>query len=121
MALKLTAKMNGLNVEVTGKKDKVKIPHKAPAQKFEFELDDKTDLNVRFSSLAFHEREACPSEGTKAGDQIIDVEIDDDEASFTDRNSGPARTLSYAWFFECDDPKQRPEFDPVIENGGGNN
>ena len=120
MALKLTARMNGSDVEVTGDKTKVNVPHKAPARKFTFQLDDETTLNVRFSSLAFHETEACPAEGTMASDQIVDVVIDDDKASFTDRNSGPARTLSYAWFFECDDPRQKPEFDPVILNGGGN-
>lgn len=120
MALKLTARMNGPNVEVTGDKAKVNLGHKAPARKFDFHLKDETSLNVRFSSLAVQESEVCPPPGGIDSDQIVDVEIDSDKASFTDLNSGPARTLSYAWFFACDDPTQRPEFDPVILNGGGN-
>ena len=121
MALKLTAQMNGADVEVTGPKAKVSLGHKAPARKFDFHLKDETNLNVRFSSLAVQESDTCPSAGSGiASDQIVDVEIDGDKASFTDLNSGRARTLSYVWFFECDDPRQRPEFDPVIQNGGGN-
>ena len=68
-----------------------------------------------------HEGEDCPGAGVFDTDQIVDVDIRDRNASFRDLNSNDPRTIAYSWFFSCDDPAQKPDFDPVIENGGGNN
>lgn len=120
MAIQLTAKVHGGTVVVTGDKTKVKLAYKAPAKAFVFKLDDETGMNVRFSSLAVHELDSCPPEGTFATDQIVDIDIDRDKAEFRDLNSGNQRTIGYAWYFTCDDPNQTPDFDPAIVNGGGN-
>ena len=119
MAFQLTAEMDGGKVVVTGDKSLVRLAKKEPPRKFDFRLHDRTGLNVRFSSLDAAESRNCPPPSGINTDQIIDVDIEDKKASFTDENSGPARSLCYAWIFECDDPAQRPSFDPVIENGGG--
>ena len=121
MALVLTARMNGTRVDIDGDKGRVRLPPKAPARTFQFHVNDTTGLNVRFNALAVHESEDCPNEGVFATDQIVDVAIGGQNASFRDLNSNGPRVLAYSWLFSCDDPEQRPDFDPVIENGGGNN
>jgi hypothetical protein len=121
MALQLTARLDGDQVVIDGDKGRVRLPPKAPAQVFQFHLNDTTGRNVRFSSLSAHEGEDCPGAGVFDTDQIVDVDIRDRNASFRDLNSNDPRTIAYSWFFSCDDPAQKPDFDPVIENGGGNN
>lgn len=120
MALQLTANLVAGRVEVTGDKTRVKLPKDSGARKFDFKLDDRTGLNVRFQSLSADESDSCPPQGGMNTDQITDIDIGDKKASFTDANSGDARSICYAWHFACDDPGQSPEFDPIIDNGGGN-
>lgn len=121
MANQLTARLDKGRVVVTGDKTRVKLPRDSGPHKFAFNLDDQTGLNVRFSALSADESQQCPPRPGINTDQIVDVDIDGEKASFKDSNSGPGRDISYAWTFACDDPSQTPEFDPVITNGGGGN
>lgn len=121
MAMQLTARLAGERVVIEGDKGRTHLPHKAPARTFQFHLNDTTGKNVRFSSLAVQENEDCPADGVFSTNQIDEVRIGDQNASFRDLNKGDRCVLAYSWFFTCDDPEQRPDFDPVIENGGGNN
>ena len=121
MALQLTAKLVAGRVEVSGDKTRVKLPKDSGSHTFKFKLDDRTGLNVRFSSLSADESDSCPPQAGINTDQITGIEIDDKKASFTDVNAGDARNICYAWQFACDDAGQAPEFDPIIENGGGTN
>lgn len=121
MAIQLTAQLVGGRVDVVGDKSRVKLPKDSGARTFDFKLDDRTGLNVRFASLSADESDSCPPQGGINTDQVRDVDIGDKKASFTDLNSGEARNICYAWHFACDDPGQSPEFDPIIENGGGTN
>lgn len=119
MAIQLTATLAGGAVLVSGDKARVKLPKDSGPRTFDFKLDDRTGLNVRFASLSADESNNCPPRGGINTDQVFDVDIGDKKASFTDANSGDARSISYAWRFACDVPGQAPEFDPIIENGGG--
>jgi hypothetical protein len=121
MAVQLTATLEGGRVVIDGDKGRTRLPHKAPATTFQFHLNDTTGMNVRFSSLSAQEIEDCPADGVFETSQIIDIGIGDRNASFKDVNKGDPCVLAYSWFFTCDDPEQRPAFDPIIENGGGNN
>jgi hypothetical protein len=120
MANQLTATLSGGQVVVSGDKNRVKLPKDSGSRTFDFKLDDRTEMNVRFSSLSADESDSCPPRSGINTDQIVNVGIGDKRASFTDLNSGDARTICYAWHFACDDPGQRPEFDPIVDNGGGN-
>ena len=119
MAIQLTARLVGGRVDVSGDKTRVKLPKDSGPRTFDFKLDDRTGLNVRFASLSADESDSCPPQGSINTNQVVDVDVSDKKASFTDLNSGPARNICYAWKFACDDPGQSPEFDPIIENGGG--
>ena len=119
MANQLTATLAGGIVVVSGDKARVKLPKDSGRRTFDFKLDDRTGLNVRFQSLSADVSDSCPPQGGINTDQVRDVDIGDKKASFTNANSGEARTICYAWRFACDDPVQSPEFDPIIENGGG--
>lgn len=121
MAIQLTASLAGGQVVVSGDKERVKLPKDSGSHAFVFHLDDRTGLNVRFSSLSADESERCPPRVGINTDQVVDVEIGDKKASFTDANSGEPRSICYAWRFTCDDSKQSPKFDPIITNGGGGN
>ena len=119
MALQLTARRIAGQVDISGDKTKVKLPKNSGSRSFDFKLDDRTGLNVRFAALSADEGGSCPPKSGINTDQIVDIDIEDKKASFTDLNSGAARTICYAWQFACDDPAQSPDFDPIIENGGG--
>lgn len=119
MAIQLTATLAGSQVVVSGDKTRVRLPKDSGPHSFDFKLEDRTNLNVRFSSLSADESDTCPPSNGIHTDQIVDIGIGDKRASFTDVNSGDERTICYAWQFACDDPVQRPEFDPIIDNGGG--
>lgn len=119
MALQLTANLVGGRIDISGDKTRLKLKKDSGPQRFDFKLDDRTGLNVQFSSLLVDESDSCPPQAGINTDQISDIEIDDKKASFTDSNSGHARSICYAWRFACDDPGQSPEFDPIIDNGGG--
>lgn len=121
MAIQLTATLAGGQVVVSGDKTRVKLPKDSGRRAFEFKLEDRTGMNVRFSSFSADESDSCPPRNGINTDQIVDIGIGDKRASFTDVNSGDARTICYAWQFACDDPGQAPEFDPIIDNGGGGN
>ena len=119
MAMQLTANLVGGQIDISGDKTRVKLKKDSGPRRFDFKLDDRTGLNVRFRSLSVAESESCPPQAGINSDQISDIDIDDKKASFTDSNSGDARSICYAWRFACDDPGQSPEFDPIIDNGGG--
>ena len=121
MALQLTARIVGGKVDIDGDKAKMKLPKDSGSHAFDFKLDDRTGLNVRFASLSADEGDSCPPQNGMNTDQIVAVDISHKKASFTDLNSGPARNICYAWHFACDDPGQAPEFEPIIENDGGTN
>lgn len=121
MAIQLTANLVGGQVEISGDKTRVKLPRDSGSRKFDFKLDDRTRLSVRFASLSADEGGSCPPQAGINTDQVVDIDVSDKKASFTDLNSGDARNICYAWRFACDDPGQSPEFDPIIENGGGTN
>lgn len=106
-------------VQISGLKDRVRLPHNSGSHRFKFILHDETQLNVRFSALGTQVGEVCPrAPGDNTG-QIIDVDIDDRKAEFTDKNSGDPLTFGYTWFFVCNDATQQPTFDPIVDNGGG--
>ena len=121
MTIHLTAAIgkDGL-VEITGDKTRVKLPKGSGNHKFKFRLTDDTELNVKFSDFGAALGETCPSSPGDNTGQITNVDIDDKKAEFTDKNSGAPLTFGYSWFFSCDDTAQTPKFDPIVENGGGN-
>jgi hypothetical protein len=96
---------------------------------FTFHLQDKTfpSMGVRFCTVAeglldVDESSDCPPKKRGINTDQVDpqsVTSQDKKAGFTDSNSGPERSLSYALHFKCDDPAQNPIFDPEIRNGGG--
>lgn len=96
---------------------------------FTFHLTDKTfpSMGVRFCTVAeglldIDESTDCPPKKKGINTDQVDastVKSTNKMASFTDKNSGRERDLSYALHFKCDDPAQQPVFDPEIRNGGG--
>jgi len=95
--------------------------------RFTFHLHDHTmpSMGVCFCTveegvLDVDEGEDCPPATGINTDQVDPqmVRSTDKMAAFTDENSGCPRTLSYALHFKCDDPHQKPTYDPIIINGG---
>ncbi len=107
-------------VEVQGDKTRVKLLKDSGKHVFKFKLDDDTKLNVKFCDFGAELGETCPSRPGDNTGQITDLEIDDKNAEFADKNSGPPVTFGYTWFFSCDDKSQTPTFDPIVDNGGTN-
>ena len=115
----LTARLENGQVKITGDKTRTRLPRNSGSHRFKFKLDDETGLNVRFSALGTELGEVCPAAPGDNTGQIVDVEIENRKAEFTDSNSGDPITFGYTWFFACDDASQRPTFDPIVDNGGG--
>jgi hypothetical protein len=120
--VELTAKLVGTTVEIDGKgAGSAHLPKGSPPQRFTFKLTDETKLHVKFREtdwLWVDETTNCPPQQGINSDQIDNLVRTDITAGFTDRNDGPARNLSYALVFQCDDPSQEPMYDPIIINGG---
>ena len=115
----LTAELDAAGkVVITGDKGRVRLPNKSGPHKFKFQLTDDTDLNVCFRGFGAELGETCPQSAGDNTGQVEDLEIKDKKAEFTDKNAGKACTFGYTWFFSCDDPNQRPTFDPIVDNGG---
>lgn len=115
-----------ISSDLTGK---VNLGKDSGPHHFTFHLTDKTfpSMGVRFCTVSeglldIDESTNCPPKQKGINTDQVDastVKSNDKTASFTDKNSGPARDLSYALHFKCDDPGQQPVFDPEIRNGGG--
>jgi hypothetical protein len=125
-SIHLTAKLdNGkVTIEADGSGNG-NLPKGSPPHRFTFHLTDETNLNVRFcpvgeSVLDVDESQNCPPRRGINTDQVDPQKVHstDKLAAFTDENSGPPRTLSYALNFKCDDQAQKPQYDPIIINGG---
>ncbi|MGI8611926.1 MAG: hypothetical protein ACR2KH_06625 [Sphingomicrobium sp.] len=110
-------------------KDTIGLPKDSGRHRFTFHLHDKTfpSMGVRFCTVAeglldIDESADCPPKNKGINTNQVNpssVTSKDKMVAFTDKNNGPARTLSYALHFKCDDPAQKPMFDPEIRNGGG--
>lgn len=126
--IRLTASLTADGrVEVTGPGD-ADLPKGSGGQRFEFELDDRTGLNVRFKQLSngmldvLDNAGTCPPPPGMNTTQIVGVtRPSNTRAGFTDKNdnrNGPM-PVCYQFNFECDDPSKQPiAFDPIIINGG---
>lgn len=121
----LTATLNGSKVTISGNGG-ANLPRGSGAHRFNFTLDDQTQLNVRFSSLDAEDNSSkCPPAPGENSQQIVGVVIGSNgaRASFTDNNNnngsnGPM-DVSYQWNFTCDDSSKHPiSYDPIIINGG---
>jgi hypothetical protein len=105
---------------ISGSKARVKLPRGSGEHIFRFELIDKTKRNVLFNGFGAEQGEDCPSQPVNNMQQeIVNVSgAGTKSAEFTDRNNGRPVTFCYTWFFRCDDKKQTPIFDPIVDNGG---
>ena len=114
-------------VRVTGAGD-ADLLRNSGDHRFEFELDDKTGLNVRFKQLndgmldVLDNSDACPPPTGMNTTQIVGVtRPSNTRAGFTDKNdnkNGPM-PVCYQFHFECNDSTKHPiRYDPVIINGG---
>ena len=110
----LTAELVGGAVEIRGNKARVRLPNKSGPHTFKFQLTDRTNppLHVVFSGFGAELGETCPSAAGDNTGQIIDLEIEDRKAEFTDENTGDACTFGYAWFFSCDDKTSNADVRP---------
>lgn len=126
MSVHLTAKLDG-NGKVVIESDapgKSTLPKGSGPHRFTFHLTDETNLNVEFLDrtrvLDVDESENCPPRSGINTDQVDPQSVISSarNAAFTDQNSGAPRTLSYALNFKCDDTAQKPQYDPIIINGG---
>lgn len=126
-AIQLTATLVGGRIQITGAGD-ADLPKGSSQQRFEFELDDQTGLNVRFKEVnngmldVEDNSQACPPSSGMNTTQIVGVtRMSDTRAGFTDKNdnkNGPM-PISYQLNFECDNPSKHPiRYDPIIINGG---
>jgi len=110
------------NVVIAGDRTKKTLPKGSGSHHFQFTLDDQTKLNVEFDTLDTEDNWSnCPPPGGMNSTQIPyeHVHIDALSASFKDKNdnNGPM-DVCYRWNFKCDDAKQHPAFDPIIDNRG---
>jgi hypothetical protein len=126
-AIRLTAALVGGRVEISGNGG-ANLPKGARDQRFEFELDDQTGLNVRFKrvndgmlDVKDNSRDCPPPTGMDTNQIVGVTRMSDVRAGFTDKNdnAGGPMPVSYQLNFECDDPTKHPiRYDPIIINGG---
>jgi hypothetical protein len=118
----LTANLVNGQVIITGSQHgPANVPKGSPPERFTFNLDDNTGLNIQFlSAPAFvcaDESGGCPACGSGIQtDQITNPVSSNRTASFTDQNSR-ACTIGYSLCFSCDNGST-PRYDPIIINGG---
>ena len=126
-AIHLTASLVNGRVEIQSRTSgNGRLGKGDPPHRFTFHLDDQTNLNVRFCTVAegvldVDESQDCPPRRGINTDQVDPQTVisTDKMAAFTDANSGPPRTLSYQLNFTCDDATKLPiTYDPIIINGG---
>jgi len=102
--------------------NKIKVP-KGEGYRIKFDLDDYTDLNIRFdASGPFFCKEGtvdpCPSSITTQ--QILVDSCEDDTLVVIDWNFGDEeQELRYQLNFVTDIGGPVPPYDPIITNGGG--
>lgn len=102
--------------------NKIKVP-KGEGYRITFDLDDYTDLNIRFdASGPFYCKEGtvdpCPSSITTQ--QILVESCEEDELVVIDWNFGPnEQELRYQLNFVTNIGGPIDPYDPIIINGGG--
>ena len=126
-AIRLTATLVGGRVEITGNGG-ADLPKGSRDRRFEFVLDDQTDLNVRFKQVndgmldVKDNSRDCPPPSGMDTTQIVGVtRMSDVRAGFTDKNdnTGGPMPVCYQLNFECNDVTKHPiRYDPIIINGG---
>lgn len=124
----ITATHDADRVRIHGYGGSGDLPVNSGAHRFNFRMQDNTNLNVRFNSLdTADDCSDCPPPQGENSRQIVGVAMNNNRdprtASFTDNNNNSAKAgsmdVSYQWNFTCDDPDVKVDsFDPIIRNGG---
>ena len=124
----LDAQRDGAGVKFTptihshGSGDKIKLPKDSGPYKITFYLHAKSGLNIRFDAggpfFCAADDGSCPPTGTPS-DQIMVDSCTDDKLVVIDWNYGAEQDLRYQVNFVDSAGKAMPDYDPIIQNGGG--
>lgn len=124
--VKVRASIIGSSIdwEIDGKKAKeakLKLAKDSGAHELDFQLDDDTNLGLRFDTsdpIWVGENCPCPPPRGINSDQISVTDCTGKSLTMLNQNSGDAREIRYQLNFIGSDGG-REMCDPIIENGGG--
>lgn len=105
----------------------IELPPGSGDHEMMFNLNDLTDLNLRFlndpNDAIWVQPGTCPPGKCNLGGQITPVGVENDcsQLRATNANCGDAVELHYALNFDGKPSKEGPPYshDPIIKNGGG--